>query len=231
MPVRHAPSKAGKTHPSFAREFVLRRIALSPRRLLAAAALGVVGALAFATSASACTIGVTGVANCDTLTGTYTVTWTVTASDDANVKSTTVTPSGTSITLPSGISGGGKGVTATQTVPGDQRTASLEVELTNAGKSPRFDLKKSGTVTLGGNCVVTASPSPSASAVVPPPASPSASQSAVAPASSAPASGTGAGGSLPVTGTSLTWFVVAAVVLIGGGTALFLVSRRRRTNA
>lgn len=50
------------------------------------------------------------------------------------------------------------------------------------------------------------------------------------PTPSASASGTGAGSTLPVTGTSLTWIVVAAVVLIGGGAALFVVSRRRRTS-
>ncbi|MGA8115245.1 MAG: hypothetical protein WCA46_16395 [Actinocatenispora sp.] len=46
----------------------------------------------------------------------------------------------------------------------------------------------------------------------------------VAPASTSPA----ASGGLPVTGTSLTAFVVAAVVLIGGGLTLFIVARKRR---
>jgi TQXA domain-containing protein/LPXTG-motif cell wall-anchored protein len=46
---------------------------------------------------------------------------------------------------------------------------------------------------------------------------------------SASASGTGAGSTLPVTGTSLTWIVVAAVVLLGGGAGLFVMARRRRT--
>jgi LPXTG-motif cell wall-anchored protein len=226
------PSKAGTIHPSFVQEFVLRRFALSPRRLLAAAALGVVGALAFATTASACTIGVTGTPECDTQTGTVTVTWTVTASDNANVKASTVTPSGTTISLPSTIAKGSKGVTATQTVPGTAKEATLTVELTNADRSPKFDLTKKGTVALKGDCVATKpseSPSASPSAVASASASPS--QSAVAPVSTSPASGTGAGSTLPVTGTSLTWFVVAAVVLIGGGAGLFVLSRRRRTNA
>lgn len=68
-------------------------------------------------------------------------------------------------------------------------------------------------------CVAT-SASPSLS----PSASPT--ESAAAPVSSSPAPG--AGGGLPVTGTSLTAFIVAAVVLIGGGATLFIVARRRR---
>jgi TQXA domain-containing protein/LPXTG-motif cell wall-anchored protein len=49
------------------------------------------------------------------------------------------------------------------------------------------------------------------------------------PTPSASASGVGAGSTLPVTGTSLTWIIVAAVVLLGGGAGLFVLSRRRRT--
>jgi TQXA domain-containing protein/LPXTG-motif cell wall-anchored protein len=50
------------------------------------------------------------------------------------------------------------------------------------------------------------------------------------PSPSVSASGVGAGSTLPVTGTSLTWIIVAAVVLLGGGAGLFVISRRRRTH-
>ena len=64
------------------------------------------------------------------------------------------------------------------------------------------------------------SPSPSASAT----ADPSASNSP----SAAPAPGT-AGGSLPKTGLAIGGFLLAGAVLIGGGTALTLAARKRRT--
>lgn len=80
----------------------------------------------------------------------------------------------------------------------------------------------------GGSTACTVPSSPTVSPT--PSASPS--HSSAAPASSSPASGQAAGnGGLPVTGTSLTAFVIAAVVLIGGGTALFVVARKRRSAA
>ncbi|GAA3518570.1 LPXTG cell wall anchor domain-containing protein [Actinocatenispora rupis] len=72
----------------------------------------------------------------------------------------------------------------------------------------------------GSTACVVASTSPSVS----PSASPSA--TSAAPVASSPAPG--AGGGLPVTGTSLTAFIAAAVVLIGGGAALFVLARKRR---
>ena len=229
----HTPSKAGKFHPSFAREFVLRRFALSPRRLLAAAAIGVVGALAFASSASAHTAGVTGVAACESATGTWTVTWTV-SNDwnlDAKLSKVTVGPAGSVMTdLPTTITAAPKNghttITGTETVKAPATEATLTAHVR---WSDGVTQNIKGAVELSGPCTESPSPSPSASAPASP--SPSPSKTAVAPVSSSPASGTGAGSTLPVTGTSLTWFIVAAVVLIGGGAALFFVSRRRRTNA
>lgn len=89
----------------------------------------------------------------------------------------------------------------------------------NGSKGPR------GAWNGGDTECATASPSPSQPESASP--SPSESSSAAAPVSTSPA----AEGGLPVTGTSLTAFIVAAVVLIGGGAALFVIARRRRMSS
>jgi len=80
-----------------------------------------------------------------------------------------------------------------------------------------------------------ASPSPSATTTDSPQPSHSAapthapSHSPSDPASSTPAAaGHGGGGALPVTGTSLTVFVIAGLALIAAGIVLFVLARRRR---
>ena len=65
---------------------------------------------------------------------------------------------------------------------------------------------------------LTASPSPS----------PAPSSLSPTPVAASPTTTSSAGGSLPVTGTSLTLIVGAAVVLLGGGAALIVMARRRR---
>jgi LPXTG-motif cell wall-anchored protein len=232
----HTPSKAGKFHPSFAREFVLRRFALSPRRtlgLLAAMAIGLFGAFLLTSPASAHTAAVKGTAACESATGTWTVTWTV--SNDYNLVATLSdvkagpdgsTLTGLASTIPAAAKGGHTTITGTETVKAPATVATLSAHVV---WSDNYTQDVKGSVELTGPCTESPSPSASPSAPASPSASPS--KTAVAPVSSSPASGTGAGSTLPVTGTSLTWFIVAAVVLIGGGAALFFVSRRRRTNA
>lgn len=195
-------------------------------------AIGLFGAFLLTSPASAHTASVKGEAKCESATGTWTVTWTVTNdwTDTATLSNVAVTPAGTTISLPGTISAAPDtshpvAITGTQTVTGPATEATLTAHVSWPDKVSH-DIK--GTVALEGPCTKP-SESPSASPSAPASASPS--QTAVAPVSSSPASGTGAGSTLPVTGTSLTWFVVAAVVLIGGGAALFFVSRRRRTNA
>lgn len=216
----------------------MRRFAMPKRRtlgLLTAMAAGLFGAVLLTSPASAHTASVSGVAKCESATGTWSVTWTVKNDYNgvATLSKVTAGPAGSTVTLASTIPAAKKGtttsITGTEVVTAPATEATLSAHVTWPDNYKQ-DIK--GTVALEGPCVKpsdSASPSPSPSAVESASTSPSA--SAVAPVSSSPASGTGAGSTLPVTGTSLTWFVVAAVVLIGGGVGLFVMSRRRRTNA
>jgi LPXTG-motif cell wall-anchored protein len=196
-------------------------------------AIGLFGAFLLTSPASAHTASVKGEAKCESATGTWTVTWTVTNdyNDVANLSKVTAGPDGSKLTLGDSIpaaSHGNTSITGTEIVTAPATEATLSAHVVWPKDAYSQDI--SGKVALEGPCT---KPSESPSASPSAPASPSASPSktAVAPVSSSPASGTGAGSTLPVTGTSLTWFIVAAVVLIGGGAALFFVSRRRRTNA
>ena len=187
-----------------------------------AATLGLFGAFLLAAPASAHDAAATAEMSCQQ-DGSVLVTWTIKndyklAADISNLSGSPVSANAASTHLdPYGST------TATQTVDASATQASLTYHVT---WTDGFSLDKDPKVSIpAGTCQAQSSPSPSEAAPVPSPSvtdvaeSPSAT---VAPASSSPAA------SLPVTGTSLTAIIAAAVALIGGGVALFVIARRRR---
>jgi hypothetical protein len=207
----------------------VKRPSPTSRRLLSLAAtltIGVLAALAIASPASAWTGSISGSAECQS--GTWVVTWTI--SNDFNapatIKSFQATPDtpvkngDTTIGVGTPIAALSK-ITGTQEVPGDATAAKLVVEFE---WTARDKFTATGKVTLEGTCVKP-SPSPSPSPV----ASPSLSPVPSAVVSASPSTGGGGGGGgLPTTGVSGIAFGGVALVLIGGGTALVLLGRRRR---
>jgi LPXTG-motif cell wall-anchored protein len=135
------------------------------RRILAvagSAVVGLIGALALASPASAHHTEVSGVPYCDTSTGDWVVTWTVDsfAPEEApnyRLLDVQVTPQGSSVSNIAITEGDGfphaSGVPleGVQRLPGDTQSASLSVR---AKWSNRFEEKdlKSGTVTFEGTC-------------------------------------------------------------------------------
>lgn len=136
------------------------------RRLLAGAAataIGVIGAVALASPASAHHTGVSGEAVCDEATGDWVITWTVTNSEvdiPGTFTSVVVDPEADLSPVAVGEELPIGGITAEQRVSADTPSASLEVSVVWHRK--RFDPTdtKRGEVTLGGECAPPASPSP-----------------------------------------------------------------------
>jgi hypothetical protein len=190
---------------------VLTRRLLS---LLATAAIGVVGALAFASPADAHAVKPSGSADCQSI-GQYLVTWKIENDwnpprnvTDAHAEITSIDRTLNGVSLGTHIEVH-ESVTGTELVtgkPGDTLTLIVSATWPADGFE---DNDKTATVTLGNDC-----PSPKPSPRVP------------SPAASSPASG--GGGGLPVTGAPTIAFAGVALVLIAGGVLLVLLGRRRR---
>jgi hypothetical protein len=189
---------------------VLTRRLLS---VLATAAIGVVGALAFASPASAHTVTVTGSAECKS-DGKFTVTWTITNNFTSKGSVESVSPAIDGLSIGTEINAGDS-LKVTQTGVEDNARHQVSLEVGMVWKQDNFHASDTGTADL----VTDDCPSPSPSA--PAPASAPVSLPASSPAS-------GGGGGLPVTGAPTIAFAGVALVLIAGGTLLVLLGRRRR---
>jgi LPXTG-motif cell wall-anchored protein len=136
------------------------------RRLLAGAAataIGVIGAVALASPASAHHTGVSGEAVCDEVTGEWVISWTVTNSETdipGTFTSVVVTPEADLTPVAVGGELPIGGITVEQRVSAETTSASLEVSVEWDRKRVRRDTKK-GEVTFGGECAPPPSPSPS----------------------------------------------------------------------
>jgi hypothetical protein len=229
-----------RSSPAFRRLFTV----------LATATIGVLAALAFASPASAWSGSVHGSSECQSASGTFLVTWKIKndyGAAEAFIKSFTVTPDtpvtagGTAIGVGTTIAAGAS-ITGTQVVPGDTATVTLTVVFGWQGSTETFTAY--GKVTPNDMCTKPSSPPPPPASSPPasvPPVATSASASvgastsastgvgASAGVSSTPVGGTGGGSGLPVTGVSGIAFAGVALALIGGGTALVLLGRRRRS--
>lgn len=197
---------------------------MTTRRLLsmlATAAVGVVGALAFASPASAHDLTVQGSTDCQSEPGTSTVTWKFTNTwdhDTATIKSISATVNGVEVGMEIAK---GASVTGTQVVhgqPGEKVTLTVSAHWSDNYPEHGNKVIVSDPVELKGPCEQPPSPKPSASPSAPAPVS----QPASAPASSPASPG------LPVTGTPTIAVAGVALVLIAGGTLLVLLGRRRR---
>ncbi|MEH1130176.1 cell wall anchor protein [Micromonospora sp. CPCC 206061] len=146
----------------------MNRSKLSLRRpltLLGAALLGAAAAVAIASPASAHHSEVAGKAVCDTTTGEWIVTWTVTSVAPPGVErykliKADLTPAGSTVTNIAASTGDdypyevSKPVVGEQRVPGSTESASLTVQAQwKKGKKDFVEPRPStGTVTLGGEC-------------------------------------------------------------------------------
>jgi hypothetical protein len=134
---------------------------MSSKLRIAVVAVGVVGLLivgAGPASAGITTISVTGAFVCNTTTGNYDITWTITKTNDPSVPTTissaTQNPGGALTASPNPIpSGGLNSATATSSLPGSTSGAvTLTVVIL---VSPNSTI---GTITLDGTCVIAAAP-------------------------------------------------------------------------
>ncbi|HEU5107917.1 MAG TPA: LPXTG cell wall anchor domain-containing protein [Micromonosporaceae bacterium] len=209
----------------FRSQVIRRALALS-----AVAAAATAAALAVSAPASAHRTSVSGTAVCDTETGNWVVTWTVSNSEDHVAGSLTfaaVAPSSTRVTniaygavLPAGGS-----ITGEQIAPGSETSASLTVKAKwDNGKFEKYP--QTGTVEFEGTCEEESEQPPTPTPTPTETSSPPAEETPVPSPSTTPVPGEGGG--LPVTGAATGGIVAAAAALLALGVGLFLVARRRR---
>jgi hypothetical protein len=219
----------------------VKRLSPTSRRLLALAATataGVLAALWTASPASAHHGAVSGQAGrCESTSTTWPVSWTIENKYGTTATIETITGTSTAaVTGKHGTIGAGTTIPAHSKIYGTQQIAG---GVTSATLTIKFIWADGFTETVESSpvqydkdkCKPCPSPSPSVSPSKSPSPSPSGSGSvpgSPAPSASTPAGGSGGGGGLPVTGVNSVAFVGVAMVLIGGGTALVLMSRRRR---
>jgi hypothetical protein len=171
-------------------------------------------------------------------TGKWQVKWTITNhfTTDAEITSfdassstpvmdeTTKATWGVGTVIPAAATrGGDRSISGVQEVDGTAANATLTIRLVwHDPKGPWTDNEDhEAKVVFDTQGCTKPSPSPSPSASPSPNAVPSA-------GASIPGGGSGGGGGLPTTGVSGIAFGGVALVLIGGGTALVLLGRRRR---
>ena len=192
-------------------------------KLAGAVALGAAATTAFAAPASAWKVGITGKPVCDVKAGTVTVTWTIDNDKDfPNWEATfTVldsTPNGSKLSAKQGtIPGSGSAQIVQTEVPGNT-PAGIKVKVVWPDKGyKKGDTKVFESAPVKAPCTK-ASPSPS----------PSASRSGGGGGGGGAASPSPSVPSLPVTGSNVPIYAGSAAGLVGVGSVLFVVARRRR---
>lgn len=193
-------------------------------KIAGAVALGAAATTMFAAPASAWKVGITGKPVCDVKTGTVTVTWTVENDKDfpnwdATFTVLNSTPSGSKLSKTEGtIPGSGSAQIVQTEVPGNT-PAAIKVKVVWPDKGyKKGDTKTFESAPVQAPCKKESTPTPS----------PSASRShgggggggAASPSPSVP--------SLPVTGSNVPIYAGSAAGLVGVGSVLFVVARRRR---
>jgi len=191
-------------------------------KIAGAVAIGAAATTMFAAPASAWKVGITGKPVCDVKTGTVTVTWKIHNDEDfpdweANFTVLNSTPEGSKLSKTEGtIPASGSAEIVQTGVPGNT-PAEIKVKVVWPDKGDKKgDTKVFESAPVKAPCVKE-SPSPS----------PSASRSgggggggAASPSPSVPG--------LPVTGSNVPVYAGSAVGLVGVGTVLYVVARRRR---